>query len=145
MYWGHFHYFTGPNSYYPKKVMDSSPPPKPPVTLIEEGIAKMTLEETREMRDFATSLRRSVRHHSVREKSKEDTGHLPYAITFSFQEREPSSKIETTALMEGQNDALQQERELPSLLQCEVYFKSKEVIAVKHNRRREQWRGFPCF
>ena len=132
-------------SYYPKKVMDSSPPPKPPVTLIEEGIAKMTLEETREMRDFATSLRRSVRHHSVREKSKEDTGHLPYAITFSFQEREPSSKIETTALMEGQNDALQQERELPSLLQCEVYFKSKEVIAVKHNRRREQWRGFPCF
>ena len=130
--------------------MDSSPPPKPPVTLIEEGIAKMTLEETREMRDFATSLRRSVRHHSVREKSKEDTGHLPYAITFSFQEREPSSKIETTALMEGQkmegqNDALQQERELPSLLQCEVYFKSKEVIAVKHNRRREQWRGFPCF
>ena len=145
MYWGHFHYFTGPNSYYPKKVMDSSPPPKPPVTLIEEGIAKMTLEETREMRDFATSLRRSVRHHSVREKSKEDTGHLPYAITFSFQEREPSSKTETTALMEGQNDALQQERELPSLLQCEVYFKSKEVIAVKHNRRREQWRGFPCF
>ena len=101
----------------------------------------MTLEETGEMRDFATSLRRSVRHHSVREKSKEDTGHLPYAITFSFQEREPSSKIETTALMEGQNDALQQERELPSLLQCEVYFKSKEVIAVKHNRRREQW-GF---
>ena len=113
----------------------------PPVTLIEEGIAKMTLEETREMRDFATYLGRSVRHHSVRDESKEDTGHLPYAITFSFQEREPSSKIETTALMEGQNDAQQQERELPSLLQCEVYFKSKEVIAVKHNRRREQW-GF---
>ena len=101
----------------------------------------MTLEETREMRDFATSLGRSVRHHSVRDESKEDTGHLPYTITFFFQEREPSSKIETTALMEGQNDAQQQERELPSLLQCEVHFKSKEVIAVKHNRRREQW-GF---
>ena len=124
--------------------MDSSPPPKPPVTLIEEGIAKMALEETREMRDFATSLGRSVRHHSVRDESREDTGHLPYAITFSIQEREPSSKIETTALMEGENDAQQQERQLPfnpSLLQCEVYFKSKEVIAVKHNRRREQW-GF---
>ena len=89
--------------------MDSSPPPKSPVTLIEEGIAKMALEETREMRDFATSLGRSVRHHSVRDESKEDTGHLPYAITFSFQEREPSSKIETTAMMEGQNDAQQQE------------------------------------
>ena len=89
--------------------MDSSPPPKPPVTLIEEGIAKMALEETREMRDFATSLGRSVRHHSVRDESKEDTSHLPYAITFSFQEREPSSKIETTAMMEGQKDAQQQE------------------------------------
>ena len=46
--------------------------------------------------------------------------------------------------MKGENDAQQQERQLPfnpSLLQCEVYFKSKEVIAVKHNRRREQW-GF---
>ena len=43
--------------------------------------------------------------------------------------------------MEGQNDAQQQDRELPfnpSLLQCEVYLKSEEVIAVKHNRRREQ-------
>ena len=29
----------------------------------------------------------------------------------------------------------------PSLLQCEVYFKLKEVIAVKQNRRREKW-GF---
>ena len=43
--------------------------------------------------------------------------------------------------MEGQNDAQKQDRELPfnpSLLQCEVYLKSEEVIAVKHNRRREQ-------
>ena len=43
--------------------------------------------------------------------------------------------------MEGQNDAQQQDRELPfnpSLLQCEVYLKSEEVITVKHNRRREQ-------
>ena len=43
--------------------------------------------------------------------------------------------------MEGQNDAQQQDLELPfnpSLLQGEVYLKSEEVIAVKHNRRREQ-------
>ena len=93
--------------------MDSSPPPKPPVTLIEEGIARMTLEETRDMRDFATSLGRSVRQHSVRDKNKEDTGHLYYAISFSLQEREPSSNVETTALMEGQNDAQQQDLELP--------------------------------
>ena len=141
MYWGHFHYFTDPKSYYPNKVMDSSPPPEPPVTLIEEGMARMTLGETKERRDFARSPGRSVRQHSVRDKGKEDTGHLPYAISFSLQEREPSSNVETTALMEGQNDAQQQDRELPfnpSLLQCEVYLKSEEVIAVKHNRSREQ-------
>ena len=70
---------NGPYSYYPNKVVDSSPPPKPPVTLIEEGIARMTLEETRERRGFATSPGRSVRQHSVRDKGKEDTCHLPYA------------------------------------------------------------------
>ena len=46
--------------------------------------------------------------------------------------------------MEGQNDAQKQDRELSfnqSLLQCEAYLKSEEVIAVKHNLRREQW-GF---
>ena len=83
MYRGHFHYFNGPKSYYPNKVMDSFPPPKLPVTLIEEGMARVTLEETREMKDFVTSLGRSVRQHSVRDKSKEDTGHLPYAVSFS--------------------------------------------------------------
>ena len=97
MYQGHFHYFAGPKSYYPNKPMDSSPPPEPPVTLIEEGIARMTLEETREMRDFAISLGRSDRQHSVGDKSKEDTGHLPYAILFSLQDHEPSSNVETTA------------------------------------------------
>ena len=76
MYRGHFHYFNGPKSYYPNKVMDS------PVSLVEDGIARMTLFETREMRDFATSLGRSIRQHSVRDKSKEDTGHLSYALAF---------------------------------------------------------------
>ena len=78
MYRGHFHYFTGPKSYYPNKAIDSSPPPKPPVTLIEDRVARMTLEETGDMRDFATSLGRSVGQHSFRDK--EDTGHLPYAL-----------------------------------------------------------------
>ena len=27
MYNGHFHYFTGPKSYYPEKVIHSTPPP----------------------------------------------------------------------------------------------------------------------
>ena len=44
-----------------------------------------------------------------------------------------SSNVETTALVEGQKDAQQQDQELPfnpSLLQFEVYFKLEEVIAV---------------
>ncbi|CAH3140667.1 unnamed protein product, partial [Pocillopora meandrina] len=119
MYRGHFHYFTGPKIYYPNKAMDSSPPLKPPVTLIEKGIARMTLKETKDMREFATSLRRSVRQHS------------------------PSSNVETTALMEGQNDAQQQDREQPfSSISSIRYFKSKQVIAVKLNRRREYWQFF---
>lgn len=144
MYRGHFHYFTGPKSYYPNKVMNSAPPPKPPVSLVEDGIARLTLDETRELRDFATSLGRSVRQHSVRDKSKEDTGHLPYAISFSLQQREPGCNVATRILMEGQNARHQQDREPPlnrSLRQCEVFFEAEEIVAVKHNRRREQW-GF---
>ena len=38
MYQSHFHYFTGPKSH-------SSPPLKPPVTLIEEGIVRMKKQE----------------------------------------------------------------------------------------------------
>ena len=87
MYRGHFHYFTGPKSYFPDKVMDSTPPPKPPVSVVEDGIARLTLDETRELRDFATSLGRSVRQHSVRDKSKEGTGHLPYAMSCLLQPR----------------------------------------------------------
>ena len=78
MYRGHFHYFTGPKIYYPNKAMDSSPPLKPPVTLIEKGIARMTLKETKDMREFATSLRRSVRQHSVRDKSEKR--HCPSSL-----------------------------------------------------------------
>ena len=76
-------------------------------------------------------------------RAKKDTAHLPYAISFSLKEREPSSNVETTALMEGQNDAQQQDRELPFLSISSIhYFKSKQVIAVKLNRRREHWQFF---
>ena len=78
MYRGHFHYFTGPKGYYPNKAMDSSPPLQPSVTLIEEGIARMTLKETKDMREFATSLRRSVRQHSVKDKSEKR--HCPSSL-----------------------------------------------------------------
>ena len=121
-----------PKSYYPNKVMDSPPPPKPPVSLVEGGIAKMTLDETREVRDFATSLGRSVRQHSVRDKSKEDTGYLPYAVSFSLQQLEPAFNVATRALMDGQ-----------SAESCPLIDPYCSLIAVRHNWRREQW-FFSC-
>ena len=60
MYHGHFHYFTGPKSYYPDKVMNSSPPPKPPISLIEDEMENLTLDETKELREFAMSFGKSV-------------------------------------------------------------------------------------
>ncbi|PFX14303.1 hypothetical protein AWC38_SpisGene21552 [Stylophora pistillata] len=77
MYRGHFHYFTGPKSYYPDKVLDSPPPPKPSISLIEDQMEKLSHSDTNELREFASSFEKSVRQHTVRDKSKEDTGQLP--------------------------------------------------------------------
>ena len=85
MYRGYFHYFTSPDSYYPDKLIDCHPPPKPPISVLEDKLQKLTLNETRELRDFAVSFGKSVRQHTVRDKSKEDTGHLPYPVSFSLQ------------------------------------------------------------
>ena len=87
MYRGYFHYFTSPDSYYPDKLSDCHPPPKPPISVLEDELQKLTLKETRELRDFAVSFGKSVRQHTVRDKSKEDTGHLPYPVSFSLQKQ----------------------------------------------------------
>ena len=98
MYSGHSHHFTGPKSYYPDKVMNSSPPPKPLISLIEEGMEKLTLDDVKELTEFAVSFGKSVRQHTVRDKSEEDTGHLPYPVSFSLQQREPGSNFLTSTL-----------------------------------------------
>ena len=38
------------------------------------------------------------------------------------------SKIESCPLIDPYN-----------LLQCEIFFEAEEIVAVKHNRKREQW------
>ena len=145
MYIGHFHYFTGPKSYYPDKVMNSFPPPKPAISLIEDGMEKLTLDDGKELKEFAVSLGKSVRQHNVRDKSKEDTGHLPYPVSFSLQQRETGSNVLTSTLLEGQSDTQQMDQEdllrRQTVLQCDILFKVEEIVAVKHGRRREQW-GF---
>ena len=138
MYRGHFHYFTGPKSYYPDKVLDSPPPPKPSISLIEDQMEKLSLSDTNELREFASSFGKSVRQHTVRDKSKEDTGQLPYAIPFSLQQREPGSNVTTSTLLQGDTQQVLCQQ---SVLHCEILFKAGEVVAVKHGRRREKW-GF---
>ncbi|PFX13053.1 hypothetical protein AWC38_SpisGene22905 [Stylophora pistillata] len=138
MYRGHFHYFTGPKSYYPDKALDSPPPPKPSISLIEDQMEKLPLSDTNELREFASSVGKSVRQHTVRDNSKEDTGQLPYAISFSLQQRQPGSNVATSSLLQGDTQQVLCQQ---SVLHCEILFKAGEVVAVKHGRRREKW-GF---
>ena len=122
--------------------MNTSSPPKPPISLIEDGMEKLTLNGAKELKEFAVSFGKSVRQHTVRDKSKEDTGHLPYSVSFSLQQREPGSSILTSTLLEGQSDTQQMEQEdelrHQTVLQCDILFKAEEIVAMKHGRRREQ-------
>lgn len=63
----------------------------------------MTLDDVKELKEFAVSFGK----HTVRDKSKEDTGHLPYPVSFSLQQREPGSNVLTSTLLEGQSDTQQ--------------------------------------
>jgi len=85
MYRGQFHYYTGPKSYYPNKVIDASPPQISHVLQLETAMEKLSLEDKQQLHEFATTFGKSVRQHTVRDKSKEDTGHLPYQMSFCIQ------------------------------------------------------------
>ena len=79
MYDGEFVYLTGPSSYYPEKIIHASPPPYPSkVSKLQEGISKLSLTDKLTLQDFACVYGRNVRQNSVREKTKEETYHLPY-------------------------------------------------------------------
>lgn len=63
---------------------------------------------------------------------------MPYAISFSLQQREPGSNVATSTLLQGDTQQVFCQQ---SVLHCETLFKAGEVVAVKHGRRREKW-GF---
>ena len=72
-------YFTGPDSYYPDKVMHSAPPPclmKSVNEASKEQQQVLTPEEKQSLQEFAY-VYRSVYQHAVRAKTKEETSHLP--------------------------------------------------------------------
>ena len=101
------------------------------------GIVRLYYKQ--QLREFVNTFGKSTRQHAIRDKSKEDTGHLPNQISFCTQSREPGSEVTTTWLLGGPNPA---ENHGPcnqqSHLQYEVLFSSQEVLAVKYTRRREQ-------
>lgn len=99
MYRGQFHYYTGPKSYYPDKVIDGNPPPNSQVLPLENAMEKLSLDDRQQLREFATTFGKSVRQHTVRDKSKEDTGYLPYEISFCTQPQELGSTVTTASLL----------------------------------------------
>ena len=81
-----FSYFTGPNSFYPEKIMKGEPPNikrRPKKSAITEGTGNKEEDTRREtvMREFAAEYGRGVRQENVRSKAKELTGTLPYALS----------------------------------------------------------------
>ena len=91
----HFHYNTGPKSYYPDKVINCRHPPVNDdlTSKMDHQMERLTLEDKRQLREFSSTFGASVRQHTVRDKSKEETGCLPYAVSLDLQRREPGSTV----------------------------------------------------
>ena len=139
MYPGEFPYYTGSKSYYPDKVIDASPPPNSQVMNLEIALEKLSLDDKQQLREFATTFGKSTRQHTVQDKSKEDSGHLPYQISLCTQPRELGSTVPTACLLGGPNPA---ENHGPrNHFQYELY-SAQEVLAVKRARRKEQFSFF---
>ena len=82
-----FSYFTGPNSFYPEKIIKGKPPNikmRPnKQSAITEGTGSKDEDIRREtvMREFAGEYGRGLRQENVRSKTKELTGTLPCALS----------------------------------------------------------------
>jgi len=83
MHSGHFHYYTVPKSYFPDKVINCRHPPVNDDLTSERDhqMEQLSLEDKRQLREFSSTFGASVRQHTVREKGKEETGCLPYAVS----------------------------------------------------------------
>ena len=83
IYQGELSYFTGPNSFYPEKIIKGEPPnsKKRPnkQSAIPDGTGSKEEDRRREvvMREFVREYGKGVRQENVRSKTKELTGTLP--------------------------------------------------------------------
>ena len=142
MHNGLFHYFTRPKSYYPNKVLNTPPPiSQAIIDAVQGDVQNLSLADEKTLRDFAISFGRSICQHTVRDKSKGETGQLPYPISFSLQQRQDSSyDVLTQELAAGHANSSSYFQGSP-VIQCDILFKRNETIAVKHGRKKEEW-GF---
>ena len=69
MYRGHFHYYAGPKSYYPDKVLNCRHPPVNDDLTCEMNhqMERLTLEDKRQLREFSSTFSASIRQHAVRD------------------------------------------------------------------------------
>ena len=134
MYRGHVSYFTDPKNYYPDKVIDACPPTN--IEEVQKEFAKLCLEDKKQLREFTASYGQSVGQHTVRDKSKENTGCLPYTLSFNEEAREPwpPFSISTLSTLIGEL-ARQRQEDNPVY---SVYFVVDDVVADKHARKRER-------
>ena len=143
IYQGNFSYFTGPNSYYPEKIIKRDPPnitSRPnKQSCTSEGMGDkeedIRLENT--MRDFVREYGRGVRQENVRSKTKKLTGTLPYALSMR--------PAEITAPLEAEDDHVSAAFQIVDTnhatggrnVRIKIIYRKEDFIAVRHNQRRE--------
>ena len=116
-----------PNSFYPEKIIKGEPPnikTRPSKqSQISEGTGNKEEDERRE----------AVMHES---KTKELTGTLPYALSMRPSVITASSEdfhdVTTACQIEDANVVLQ-----GRTVRVQTVYHNKDVVAVRHNRRRE--------
>ena len=101
---------------------------------------RLTLEDKRQLREFSSTFGASVRQHTVRDKSKEETGCLPFAVSLDVQRRELGFRVPHPSFLgESASSEATDNPLLTVQLQYEVLFVTRDVVAVKQARRREQF------
>ena len=96
-------HYACPNSYYPDTVINCRHPPVNDdlTSEMDHQMEGLTLEDKRQLREFSSTFGASVRQHTVRDKSKEETGCLPYAVSLDLQRREPGSTVPHISFLGG--------------------------------------------
>ena len=135
LYDGHFHYFTGPKSYYPGKVIHGSPPPfNRKQRTLERNDPNISAQDKKDLYEFANQYGRSVRQKTVREKTREECRSLPRSLSFlpfRVQGVGEDVSVQDLAIRAMDNNVES------SLINCRVRFHVGQVVAVRHNRKRE--------